>query len=205
MRGIGAVSTAAAASGSNQMLNSAAGVTFPRERRRQVGHRTDRHERDLVRVLFDGLDDEGHRSGLPGASRGDASSVRRQYLGPGIERALERNRAPLRFLSGGARGCVDERRVGAEVERDGVCAGQLEQMQHVLGALGHGVVPGDHGDPQDLDQVTPLQQHRQRRRVVVEDRRVGVEDDTHDRSTLRLQAIGFGRSLTHQDKAGHAR
>ena len=54
---------------------------------------------------------------------------------------------------------------------------QLQQVQHVLGALRHRVIPGDHRDPQDLDHVRPAQQHRQRRGVVVEDRRVGVEDD----------------------------
>ena len=144
---------------------------------REVGHGADRHQGDLVGPAFDRVDDELHRVGRPGPDGGEAASVRRAHVGALVEGALERDRPPLRFLAGGPFGGVDEGGPGAEVEGHVARVHQLEQMQHMLGALRDRVVAGDHRDPEHLDPVGPAQQHRERSGVVVEDGRVGIEDD----------------------------
>ena len=168
---------ARAAPHENQVVDARRQVRPAPEGQRQIGQRTERHERHLVRVALYRLDEEGHGVARPRAGRGEAPAVRRPHPGLGREGALEPDGAPFGLPAGRPRRRVDERRVRAQMQRYVRRTGQLEQVEHVLGALRHGVVAGDDGDPEHIEEVAPLQQHRERRRVVVEDGRVRVDEE----------------------------
>ena len=111
------------------------------------------------------------------AARGEPGAGRGLDL-PGIlrERAGEFQRAPAPRIFARHGGGMHERRFRAAVERNIRALEQVENVQHVLGALRRPDVAGNDGDPRDGHLRGAAQQHHHRRAIVAEQSRIGVDD-----------------------------
>ena len=85
--------------------------------------------------------------------------------------------APAALLFAGHGRAVDQGHFGAGVDRQFGPLEQVEDVEHVLGALRRPHVTRDDGDARDRDLRRTAQQHHHSRAVVAEQAGIGVDDD----------------------------
>ena len=151
-------------------------VRLHAQRERDVGHRAERQDGDFAGVAFDLRNQEidGVMAGLVGAEfaagrRNDGRGILRE--GSGVTESAP---AAVEFLGHG--GGVDQRRIGADGNGDLRPLQQVEDVEHVLGALRSPDVARHDGDALYGDLRGTADEHHQCCAIVAEQTGIGVDD-----------------------------
>ena len=161
----------------------------------QVGHGTDRENGDGHGRVLDGVDHEVGRM----AVRDTANARLRDFL-RGLHR-IDAHRAeifdgtPLLVFTFGHPARVDQRSLRAKRKRNAGPLHHIQDAEHGFGAGPRPHIAGHDGHADHVGSFGAIQQHHQRRAVVVEIGRIGVEDDS----------FGFGNSLPAVPRPGSPR